>query len=304
MNCSAIGSFARLAVQGGSTPRTFSDTSERHAFISEDIKPRYEFSGGERGIGEIGCANGSRRIIQLIYSGNIVFEGSWNEIRKWLPRTLWSSESSSPFGVSLDPSNHEFDVLLDREEGIFRYENCLVNALTIFSSTNSLCYVVANIVAMNVSTDTPWPDPEPTFANTAPHYPFTHFEVTFSLNSIDLPVERSVLSIRNNLYPVANGSITPQKFRSFGRDIIYSGSSAFTADTLAELDASLDTPLDAELTIENADAGSIVASMQNMQNLGRTHPNVENSLHVPIAFQLKAGKDDFSTPEMSVAITS
>lgn len=302
MTCGAIGSFSRLAVQGGSTPRTFSSSSERHAFITEDIKPQYVFSGGERGIGEIGCTTGARRVTQIVYSGNIVFEGTKHEITKWLPRAMWSS-SSSPYNLTLDPASHEFDILLDREESVYRYESCLVNALTIFSKTGSLCYAVANIVATNVSRATAWPDPEPTYANTAIHYPFAHYDTEFTLNSVDIPVEQSILSIRNNLIPVANGSLTPQKFRSMGRDIIYSGTAAFTSDTIAELDDAIDTPADAELSISNGFSGSVVATIQNMHNIGKTDPTIESPLHVPIAFALKAGKDDYSTPEMSVAIT-
>lgn len=302
--CSAIGALCKLAVQGGSGPRTFSAASERYSFISEDIKPHHVWRENQWGIGEIAPTAGASKRKATFFSGTIIMEGSRANMEKWLPRALWGS-SSSPLGVSSNPASHEFDILVDRENGTFRYIDCLVNSLAIFSDTKStLCYLMVGIVAKQDSTSTMWPTPEPPLPITNSHYPFCHFESTLQINSTDIPVERVGLTIHNKLAPIARRSLYAQKFRSQGREIRLSGISLFDVDAYPELDFLLNDTADGIFSYSSPSIGTVTFNFQNFQNIQHETPATPGKEAIPVPFQLRANKDNLSTAELTVAIGS
>lgn len=304
MSCSGLGGRSKIAVQGGAVTRTFSDTSERYAFISEDIKPAHMWNDSQWGVGEIAPSINANRRKATVYSGTIILEGSRENIHTWLVRTLWSASSSSPLGVSADYTNHEFDILIDKENEVFRYNNCLVDSLTIFSDVDHLCYIAVGIIAQTETKDTAWPSPEPAVPVTASYYPYTHYESLLEINSVNIPIERVSLHIANKLVPVMRGSITPQKFRSQGREVKLSGVTILDADAFPEIDALLDAAEDAVFTYSNTDIGSVTINCQNFRNINHTTPNVRGLESIPVPFQLRANKDNISTAELSVTIAS
>lgn len=301
--CSAIGALCKLSIQGGTGTRTFSNTSERYAFISEDIKPKHVWGGLQWGVGEIAPTITANRRKITLYEGTILLDGSRANMTKWIPRALWSTTGTSPFDVGSDPTDHEFDILINRENGTFRYTDCLVNSLTIFSDAkNTLCYMAVGIVAKQDSDATAWPSPEPSLPVTDTYYPFCHFESSLTINAIDIPMERVALSINNRLVPVARRSIYAQKFRSQGRDMRLSGISLFDSDAYPELDALLDGSADATLEYTNASIGTVTFDFQNFQNIAHETPATPGKEALPVPFQLRANKDDATTPELSVSI--
>lgn len=302
--CSAIGALCKLAVQGGASgTRNFTSSSERYAFISEDIKPTHAWAGMQFGIGEIAPTITANRRKITLYEGTILMEGSRANMAKWIPRALWSSVSISPFDVASNPSDHEFDILINRESGTFRYIDCLVSSLTIFSNAkDQLCYMAVGIVAKQDSDATAWPSPEPALPVTATYYPFCHFESSLTINAIDIPMERVALSINNRLVPIARRSLFAQKFRSQGRDMRLSGISLFDEDAYPELDALLDGSADATLEYTNASIGTVTFDFQNFQNIQHETPATPGKEALPVPFQLRANKDSLATPELSVTI--
>lgn len=300
--CSGIGALAKLAVQGGAAgTRNFTNSSERYAFISEDIKPTHAWSGQQWGIGEIAPTITANRRKLTLFEGTIILEGSRANMEKWIPRALWSSSSTSPFDVGSDPTDHEFDILISRDGGTFRYLDCLVNSLTIFSNAkDQLCYMAVGIVAKQDFGATAWPSPEPALPVTATYFPYCHFESSLTINTIDIPMDRVSLSINNKLVPVAKRSLYAQKFRSQGREMRLSGISIFDGDAYPELDALLDGSADATLEYTNPSIGTVTFDFQNFQNIAHETPTIPNREAIPVPFQLRANKDNLTTPELSV----
>lgn len=305
-DCTAVGALARLAVQDGSEPRTFSVTSEAYAFISEDIRPRSVFSGQERGVGEIGRNAQARRRLITVISGDIELPASPNNIAKWTQRTLWGPEMSHYISPGTSSAESEFDLLINRENGTFRYHGCVVNSALLKSEpSEGLATLVLNIVAKTMSQSTAWPTPQPEPGNDTLDYPYTHFELTTTVNGQEILIDRSNLLIENHLIPVASASQYAQKFRSNGRSVTYTASGAFNADSQATLDAILDENADGTVSYVSSElSSSTIFQLQNFQNTGHTHPTVSRkNWYTPITFQLTAGKSNALTPEITVTHT-
>jgi hypothetical protein len=303
MSCSAIGEFCKLAVQDGAT-RTFSSSSERYIFIKEDIKPTHLWGDNQWGIGEIGPTVSAKRRKATVYSGSIILEGSRQNMQTWLPRALWSPTSPT-ITSGLDYTDYEFDILIDRENDVFRYNNCLVDTMTIFSDVDKqLCYIALGVVAQTETRATAWPSPEPAVPTTAPNYPYTHFESALTINSIDIPMDRVSMQISNRLVPIIRRSLTALKFRSQGREITLSGISTFDDSAFPELDAMLDDTADATFAYDHADIGTVTMNFQNFQNIQHTTPHIPGQTAIPVPFQLRANKDNISTSELSITFAS
>lgn len=307
MSCGAIGSLNKLAVQGGASPRTFNGSSERYAFIKENLTPIPSYSGPERGVGDISQSKGHRRATLILYEGTIILECNKHNLNKWLPRTMWSSAVSSPYTIGTNSSNHEFDVLISKETGTFRYENCLVNELAIYGSEDRddpFLYLAINIVAQSFSEATAWPNPEPSIGTSASHYPYTFYDSSVMLGyTFEVPNGRLVFAIRNKLVPVARQSITAQKFRTQGRDVVLSGQSLLTSDMEQIFQGSPTASIDTMLTISNATSGSVDIDMKNLQNVGMNHPTTDGPSFIQLPFEFKAGKSSIGAPELNATIS-
>jgi len=300
--CNAIGAFAKLAVQGGPGPRTFDANSERYAFVKEDISPLHDWVGIDRNIGDLENTDSGGFLNSTMFAGTILLEGSRRNIEKWLPRAMTSTETSSPWSTGPSQDDNEFDILIDRENGVFHYRDCLVMSATLFSSDseNSLSMIVLTIVAKDAVLTTPWPSPEPPLDTTDASIPYVHFEMEFTFNSVPIAVERIVTTINNRLMPVANSSITAQKFRSRGRSVTCSVVGAMTIDSLAESEASLNSSPDAILIYSNPDIGDVTLDFTNFSNVGHKHPVVQDRGSIPLILQLQAGREDLTSPQLTL----
>lgn len=302
--CNAIGAFAKLIVQGGSGPRTFTDSSERYAFAREDISPVHGWAGEERNVGDLENTDSAGYLNSTMYAGTILMEGSRYNIEKWLPRAMTSTETSSPWGTGPSQDENEFDILINRENGMFHYRDCLVMAAVLFSdSENSISMLAVTIVAKDAVLTTPWPSPEPPLDITDASIPYVHFEMDFTFNSVPIAVDRIVTTVRNMLMPVANSSITAQKFRSRGRTVTCSVVGAMTVDSLAESEASLNSSPDAILIYSNPVLGDVILDFTNFSNSGHKHPVVQEKGSIPLVLQLQAGREGLVAPQLTLTTT-
>lgn len=295
--CYAIGALAKIAVQDGATPRTFSDASERYDFSSEEIVPNHTFSGRSSGIGEIGRAEKARRRKLTYYSGNIRLPATPRNMSTWLPRAMWGAAASGN-----NPLAYEFDTLINRENGVYRYENCLVDSLTIYSDVDlTIAQMIVGIVASRCSETADWPAPEPALTLDPEDYPYTHYELNVELDNEPILVERISTTIWNRLYPVANASVNPQRWRSNGRSVKCAVVGAFNSTDIALAEQSLDGRVNGLIEYSSSALGFETSlSLANGQNSGHTHPNAKDRNTIPMSFVLEAGKSDSATPELQL----
>lgn len=305
--CNAIGALAKLLAQSGSSPATFADTSERYDFVNETLAPKHIWVGPERGAGELGVTAGARRRKLTVYAGRITLPASPANLAAWMPRAMWGTTTPTSFALGTSHSSQNFDLLINRENGIFHYQNCVVKDLSITSDTNKNEFAVLSLglLALNESQGTPWPSPEPDLPTANDTLAYLHYESSMTLNAVPIPYQYIRLHIDNKIVPIASGSVTPQKFRSLGRDINLKATCAFTSLTQAEAESALQTEADAVLTYTSTVNGhTTTINFQNAQNTGHTHPNVSGNKEIPLPVSLQAGKDNISTPELTVTQTT
>lgn len=296
-DCNAIGALARMAVQGGSTPRTFSASSERVAFISEDIGELHRWGGRRHGVGDLDVTAAAKRRTSTAVFGVIKVPATPKELHRWLPRVMWGTVVGTTYSLGYGAAANTFDMLVDRENEVYRYTNCVVGKLTLSSSASNGSDA-SEIVMMEIhiygtlETDTTnWPSPGPNLADTTDHAPYVHYESVFEIGSVEIPLERWSLIIDNNLSPASFNQLHPQKFRSRGRQISLSCAGALTTGTLAEAVSTVTTPADGMLTLTHFDSPMACEfQLFNLQNTGWRSPAAASPGHIPLIFSMTPGK--------------
>lgn len=297
--CNAIGARTALCVQGGSLPRTFSASSELIPHASEDIGEWHVWGGGVRANGDLDASSDANRRTGTSVFGVIRIPASPEELHRWLPRVMWGTVVGSTYNLGYTASLYGFDVLADRENGLFRYKNCLVSKLVLSSSTAQgngrtpeMAQLEVHLVGTLESIDEyTWPSPPPVFGDTLNYLPYIHCESSIVMNSVNIPVSQWALTIDNTLKPVGNNQLNPEKFRSQGRNISLSVSGGLTADTLTEAVDVVTTPGDVLLSLTHLLAPmSCVIHLPNSRNTGWRSPSATSPGHIPLYFSLSPGK--------------
>jgi hypothetical protein len=297
-DCNAIGARTALAVQGGSTPRTFSATSQLILHNSEDIGEFHLWGGGQRGVGDLDVTADANRRTGTSVFGVIRIPASPEELHRWLPRAMWGTVVGNVYSLGYAASNYGFDILADRENGMFRYRNCLVSKLVLSSQTseggrgNEMVGMEVHVVgSLETIDDTAWPSPPPTFGSTLDYLPYMHWESLLTVNAVDIPVVRWSLEIDNRLRPVGHNQLNPEKFRSRGRNISLSVLGKLSSSTLAEAVDVVTTPGSTTLSLVHTLAPmSCVVSLPNTRNTGWRSPSATSPGYIPLAFSLAPGK--------------
>lgn len=306
MTCGAVGTLCKMLVQGGSLPRSFNASSERYRVITEGMTLTPKYAGHQWGVGEIGQRAGARRLNALLYEGSFELECSKENLRKWLPRALMSQSAASPFSSQYRPSLNHFDMLLEKEVETFRYNIGLVNELVI-SGTSSpddpLMRLGVGVVCFSHEEGAAYPTPEPPVPNSSGDLPYTFYETELLLNeTLELPINRIIVSIKNNLVPVMSQSITAQQFRSMGREITVTGEALFNADSLNMIQNAPNEMFNTTFRLSHPDAGVVTLNLKNLQNIGMNHPPIPGKTFLPLPFKFRAGKPGINNPELVATV--
>lgn len=291
-DCAALGSFARMLVQGGSTPRTFSGSSERYAFIYETLGSRRSLQGRRRIVGTRDLYNRSLRPHSYVISGRIGLQPGPADLTNWLPRIFGGTFS----GSTLTPADDipSFDILVDRENDIWLYTNCRVasaiftGAQHIGSEEEELVELALTIVAETETNGQSWPGSPPAVPNAATNVAYGHWEATVTLDSTARLQDSFVLSVDNDLYMAARGSLTPNCIRAGDRSIRLVTKNPFTSTTQA-----------LSLSMWAADlTGSLAFSSNNMSTTftfpalrnAYSTPNATSKNEIPLDLRLEAAR--------------
>lgn len=306
--CNAYGALSKLIVEGGATPRTFDASSERYAILAETLTRNQPFQGRRRITGDLSQYNGAIRPHSYMVAGAIVLQCSPKDLHNWLPRALWNapgvSGGASTYTVGIDADDYEFDILIDRENGVFRYTDCRVAQLVIRSQTESgqqpeneellemIIYVMGKTETIDATT---WPDPEPALTLDGAFSPYAHWEGVFTLNSHVTRFSQFQLAINNRLVPSFYNSLTPVCFRSAGRVITLDMPSPFTATTIDDAELLISASAAATLVFTHGVPGlSCTFSFPALRNNYKS-PNVRNKGEIPLEFSLEAFRTSGAT---------
>lgn len=291
-NCAALGSFSRLLVQGGNAPRTFTNSSERYAFLSESIQSNRILQGRRRIVGTRDLYSGSIRPHSYVIAGDLVLQPGPAELTAWLPRILGGTFNA---GV-LTPADTlpSFDMLLDRENGVFLYTNCQVARAVFTSSTalgseqEELLELVMTIVAETETDGQTWPNPEPAINNAAEYAPYMHSEGALTINSNSRLCDSFNIMIDNDIFMRARGSLTPNCIRAGDRRIRLQTRNPFITTTQSDALTLWSTGYSGKVKYTNAGMSTEFV-FPNLRNTYNT-PNVSSKNEIPLVLNLEAAR--------------
>jgi hypothetical protein len=298
-SCSAFGAFSRVLVKGGATPRSFASGAERIAILMESMQRIQPFQGRRRITGDLSQYAGAIRPHSYLASGALVIQAGAGDFARWLPRIMWGS-ASSPYDMGINADAHKFDILIDRENAIFRYTDCQIARCVIRSNTEGgqqpqneeLVEMILYIYAIEEEVDgTAFPVSVPPLVLDGQFSPYAHWEGVLDLNDNPTPFRNFELTIDNRLQPVWYSSLTPNCFRSAGRVVSMKTENPFTATTIDDALLALEDGVPANITFTHADGYSTEFDFAVVRNNYKT-PTIGGRGEIPLELSLEAFRTD------------
>ena len=292
--CAAMGSFTKLAVEStGSSPRTFANTSERYGFLAESLKVVKPYQGRRRITGDRSQYSDAVRTHSYLARGAIVLQPGPADLDNWLPRYTWGTESPTD-QFNLGDTQSEFDVLIDRENKVFHYTECIGSKCVFRSTTEAgneptneeLIEMICYIMGKDESTATAWPSPEPSLTLGSTSLPYLHSEGVFTFNSNATRFRNWEMTIDNMVVPLFYNSLSPSCFRSMGRRITLKMQNPFTATTWTDAVAALNSGVAATLVFTNGTL-STTFTFPHLRNRYQT-PTTSGRSEIPLFLELEA----------------
>lgn len=308
--CNSMGAFTKLIVQGGAKPRTFDASSERLGIVMESITRIQPFQGRRRITGNLGQHISAIRPHSYLVSGVLVAQVGPEDLHRWLPRAMWTNPLTNTgvdtYNLGIDSNPYEIDILIDRENAIFRYTDMRVARLVLRSSTEGgqqpqneeLLEMMVYFYAIEEQVDAEaWPSPEPPLVLGAQFSPYAHWEGKLYLDGTELTgndtcYRNIMMSIDNRLQPSFYNGLSPKCFRSAGRVISLGFDANFVPTTIDDAEGLLSTAGEAVwLFTHTGGAMSTRFHFPAVRNNYRT-PTIRGKGEIPLQFQLEAFETD------------
>ena len=289
-SCSALGALGRLLTETGPSA-TFDTNSPRHEFLYETIGSHRLLQNTGAITGTIArFVSGSREHSYLI-QGTLAIQPSPAQLSHFLPRIF----GGTPIGTSypLADALPVFDTLIYKENGIFRSVDLMVAQAVLRGRTSNggegveFMELLINVVGKSEAIDQDtWPDPEPALITTADYLPYTFWETTFAINSVDVEYSSFSMMVDNNLDVQFFNSRTPQCIRATGREIKLAIESPFTCPNLATA-LSLNTTADDGEFVMASGNYSTTFTFPSLKNVFQT-PSIPGKQTIPLKLELEA----------------
>lgn len=285
--CSAFGAFTKLLIEPGAG--TFDASSERYAILGENLTRVQPYQGRRRITGDRSNYSDGVRPHSYVVTGGIALQPGPAELVNLLPRVLWGA------GYAIGNTAPEFDILVDRENGIFRYTGCNMSRMVLRSKTESgaeptdeelvecIIYIMAKEEQVNT---TSWPSPEPGLNLGAANVPYNHSEGVLTLGGAARPFKSWELVIDNMLEPVFYNSLSASCFRSRGRRVTLKTQNPFISGTLTDALTALNSGIAGSMTFTNGGM-STAFTFPHLRNK-YVSPSIRGSGEIPLMLELEA----------------
>ena len=308
--CMSIGSAGKLAVQGGTVPRTFNASSERYDFLYETLTQKQRRVGNRTIKGDL--SDWRERNVEgaSLVSGVIAFQGSLSFFDKWQTRIVGNVDSTqnNPDGDDIfwpGTSLPSFDVLIYREAKTFHYKECYVNQCVIRGQNvpgeeePEIIDVVVQIIGKESADDASWPTPEPAIVSNDNGLPFVMGQSVLTAASASRQFDSFVLSINHNLIVKFRNSLKPVCIRPGGRSVRLQTNNPFLGASYDALHKTLASPISGSLRF-NRGAGYTQIGFGTLDNLGE-HPMIRGKTEIPHVLDFQALRDNTAgTPEITI----
>jgi len=304
--CSAIGDLGILLVKGGASPRDFTSSPERYGFVFEDLKSRRGYIG-TRGIDGT-RAQLSNRVVLESYEvgGNIYFQPGPSDLDAWMQRALGGTKATN----TIDPTETlpEFDILVYRDNGTFRYTNCQVDKAIFRASAGPnageaeiLDMIIAIKCKSEVTPDDPaptsWPGTIPAVPSGGNIIPYTFRMGVLTLGGTAYPMDSFQLLIDNNLQVRNRNSLTPTCIYPLSRRVILSCTLPFLTSTHTLSDTLYESGAAGSLKFTSGNR-SCDFQFADLRNIYET-PTIPGKNEIPLSLSMTAYQSG-STPDIRI----
>lgn len=294
--CGAVGSLAKLLVEPGAGPHVFDANSEAYAFVYESMATRRVTAGGRVIWGT--RAERAERQVKTSYLpvGRLHLQPGPGALDLWLPRILGGTK----VGNNIDPAETlpSFGMLIDRDNGVFRYDDCMVGQAVFRGRSGPsetgeeeivdmvlLIYAKTELTPSDGSPPS-WPASPPAISTAANQDPYIFSQGVLTLNGNSRPFDEFVLSIDNRLAPRFRNSLTPTCFLPLGRRVSLQVKNPFLTTTHSDAFNSWNTGFAGSLAFTSGTI-STTAEFPHLRNVYET-PTVPGKTEIPLALNFDA----------------
>jgi hypothetical protein len=284
------------------TGGTFGASSERVDFVYETLSTKRGLNRSGRITGTRSRYQGAVRSKSYMVQGVIALQPGPATMSQWLPRILGGTPSGTnfPLGEVLP----EVDVLVERENGVFRYNKLQVAQGILRGTTVNggdgdelIDMMILLIGKEEVINGESWPSDAPEIGDTVEHSPYTHWEGSLNLSGSARDYDKFNLMIDNVLDVKFRNSRTPKCIRSTDRQVKLETVNPFLTTTLSTALALNETPNSGALSFTQGNMSTTFA-FPALRNVFET-PTTRGRDEIPLAFQLEAYRTAAS-PELVV----
>ncbi len=218
----------------------------------------------------------------------------------WLPRILGGTKASNVIGVT--EALPVFDILVHKDNGVFRYKNCRVSQAT-FRGKSGPTEDEAEIINMSIGiiamdeVEENWPGSEPSVPTGTGVVPYNFAQGTLLVTATQHPFDEFVLTINNMLQVRHRNSIKPTCVYSSGRIVRLEVDNPFTTTSWAAAKALYDPGTNGSLKFTNG-ARSVDFQFPLLRTPLET-PVVRGKSEIPLSIKLEAYRTSGSA-EISV----
>jgi hypothetical protein len=233
--CAAVGVFGKILVEPKASPGdadpVFDVDSERFVYLYETMSTDRKLIGTAGIYGSLSVYGD--RLAQQAYvpQGSIGLQPGPADLDQWLPRILGGTKVGNE--ITIAETLPVFDMLIHRDNGVFRYKNCRV-AQAVYRGKSGPTQDESEICNLNISiiaedeVEAAWPNPEPTLVLNATRVPYTFVQGTYNLAAVSHPFDEFALVINNNLTARNRNSLNPTCVFSNGRTVRLETDNPFT----------------------------------------------------------------------------
>lgn len=286
--CAAIGSFGKLLVQGGNTPRTFGVSSERYSFLYETLKSRRRLIGLNAIQGALDIDSDRAVAESYRIGGRIAMQPGPADLDAWLQRGMGGTKSGNI--IDFASPLPDWDVLVHRDEGVFRYSTGMVDKLifTARSGPNAGDQEILNMVVMAqfmTETEISWPGSEPSIPTGAQRTPYIFSQGVLNIGGTAYSFDAFQLIIDNGLVVRNRNSLTPTCMYPTQRRIYLSVNLPFLAANWTMANSAFTAPVTAFMTFTNG-SRSCRFDFGALRNTRET-PTITGKTEIPLNLNLE-----------------
>jgi hypothetical protein len=215
------------------------------------------------------------------------------EFSRWIPRIFGAATGSDYVSNTLP----EFDVIVYRENGIFRYTDAVVAQAVIrgkSGKTSESVEFIDLIVQLIAKSETitqeedaagDWPGTEPALGTTNAYAPYAFWESSLEVNNAEIEYDSFTMVVNNMVDYRLNNKQTPTCVRSMGRSIEIDFQLPFTCQAMGASLTLNTTALDTELNFNTTNMHTRF-TFPKSRTVFYT-PTIPGKTYVPLKMKIK-----------------